>query len=107
MIKNFCFNKIKGTYTKPRLTVFSSNKNLYIQFIVDINNITLLSSSTLIKKIKIITNKKKKIELMAFDLCQKLLNKGIKNIILDTKKYNYYSKVNILFTLLQKHGIIF
>jgi ribosomal protein L18 len=107
MIKNIYFNKIKGTYIKPRLTTFSSNKNLYVQCIDDINNLTLLSSSTLIKKIKIINNKKKRIESVAIDLCQKLLNKGIKTIILDNKKYTYYSKINILLIFLQKYGIIF
>ena len=45
-------NKISGTAERPRLCVFRSNKNLYVQVIDDITGNTLVSASTLDKEIK-------------------------------------------------------
>ncbi len=44
--------KIKGTPERPRLTVFKSNKNIYIQVIDDISATTLVSASNLEKDLK-------------------------------------------------------
>jgi large subunit ribosomal protein L18 len=39
--------KIAGTSTVPRLAVFKSNNNIYVQAIDDLNHVTLASASTL------------------------------------------------------------
>ena len=44
--------KISGTSTVPRLAVFKSNNNIYVQAIDDLNQVTLASASTLSKEIK-------------------------------------------------------
>lgn len=38
--------KISGTATKPRLSVFRSNKEIYCQLIDDVNGVTLASVSS-------------------------------------------------------------
>ena len=38
-----------GTPEKPRMCVFRSNKNIYVQVIDDVNGVTLASASTLDK----------------------------------------------------------
>lgn len=40
-------NKISGTATRPRLTVFRSNKQIYVQVINDETSSTLVSASSL------------------------------------------------------------
>ena len=44
--------KISGTSAVPRLAVFKSNNNIYVQAIDDLNQVTLASASTLSKEIK-------------------------------------------------------
>jgi len=44
--------KIFGTKECPRLCVFKSNKNLFVQIIDDVAGTTLVSASTLEKEIK-------------------------------------------------------
>jgi large subunit ribosomal protein L18 len=42
-------NKIQGTLSKPRLSVFKSNNHIYAQLINDMNGKTLISYSTINK----------------------------------------------------------
>ena len=44
--------KISGTAECPRLSVFRSNSNLYVQVIDDTKGITLVQASTLDKEVK-------------------------------------------------------
>ena len=44
--------KISGTLERPRLCVYRSNTNLYVQIIDDVAGNTLVSASTLDKEIK-------------------------------------------------------
>ena len=40
-------NKITGTAERPRMSVFRSNKQIYVQIINDLNGTTLVSASSL------------------------------------------------------------
>ena len=40
-------NKISGTAERPRMSVFRSNKQIYVQIINDMNGTTLVSASSL------------------------------------------------------------
>ena len=42
--------KISGTPERPRLCVYRSNKNLFVQIIDDVNGVTLAEASTLNKE---------------------------------------------------------
>ena len=44
--------KISGTQDRPRLCVYRSNSNLYVQIIDDVAGNTLVSASTLDKNVK-------------------------------------------------------
>ena len=44
--------KISGTQDRPRLCVYRSNKNIYVQIIDDVAGKTLVSASTLDKEVK-------------------------------------------------------
>ena len=41
--------KINGTASVPRIAVFKSNNNIYVQAIDDLNQVTIASASTLSK----------------------------------------------------------
>jgi len=45
--------KISGTPERPRMNVFKSARNIYVQIIDDINRVTLVSASTIDKEINL------------------------------------------------------
>ena len=90
-----------------RLSVFRSTKNISAQIIDDINNLTLLSVSSVEKDIKIM-NKKNKTELskiVAEKLAKKAQAKKITKIYFDRGIYKYHGRVKILAETLRKNGM--
>lgn len=82
--------KISGCSTCPRVTIFKSNRTLYVQAIEDINGTTLCASSGLALRIK--ANKDGAIAL-ANDFAAKLKDKGIKEAVFDRNGYLYHGVI--------------
>ncbi len=84
--------KIFGTATRPRLSVFRSNKYLYLQLIDDENGKTLVAAST-----KELTGSKgTKTEEAGQTgrlLAKRALEAGIKTAIFDRRFYKYHGRV--------------
>jgi len=87
--------KIIGTGVIPRVAVFRSNKNLYLQAIDDQKGVTLAFASTLKDKDP------------AGRLAQALLSKRIKKIVFDRGGYLYHGKVKQLAQDLRAAGLEF
>ena len=90
-----------------RLSVFRSTKNISAQIIDDINNVTLLSVSSIEKDIKNM-NKKNKTELskiVAEKLAKKAQTKKITKIYFDRGIYKYHGRVKIFAETLRKNGM--
>ena len=90
-----------------RLSVFRSTKNISAQIIDDINNVTLLSVSSVEKDIKTM-NKKNKTEIskiVAEKLAKKAQAKKITKIYFDRGIYKYHGRVKILAETLRKNGM--
>ena len=90
-----------------RLSVFRSTKNISAQIIDDINNVTLLSVSSVEKDIKTM-NKKNKTELskiVAEKLAKKAQAKKITKIYFDRGIYKYHGRVKIFAETLRKNGM--
>ena len=90
-----------------RLSIFRSAKNISAQIIDDINNVTLLSVSSIENDIKTM-NKKNKIELskiVAEKLAKKAQAKKINNIYFDRGIYKYHGRVKIFAETLRKNGM--
>lgn len=94
--------KIKGTSTRPRISVFRSNKYIYAQAIDDEKRITVESSSSLKLKKDKKTQQAKKVGL---DLAKKLINKNIKRAVFDRNIYVYKGRVKALAEGLREGGI--
>ncbi len=88
-------SKIRGTAKRPRLTVFRSNKYIYVQLVDDISGKTLLGVSDLALNIKG-KNKKER----AFEVGKKVgelaLGLGISEAIFDRGSYKYHGRVKLL-----------
>ena len=99
--------KVYGDSNKPRLAVYKSNKNIYVQAIDDLNHKTIGSASTLSKELKIerltIDAAKKVGELMG-----DILNKNkIEEAVFDRGGYIYHGRVKALADGIREKGIKF
>ena len=98
--------KIKGTKDKPRVSVFRSNRNIYLQLIDDDKGQTITSASTLeFRKEKL--SGKEKAKKVAEIFAERLKNNGIERIVFDRGGYKYHGRVKIIADTLREKGIIF
>lgn len=99
--------KVSGTAECPRLCVYRSNTNLYVQIIDDVAANTLVNASTLDKEIKTKhANKEAANELGAL-IAKKALAKNIKNVVYDRGGYIYHGVVKELADAARKAGLEF
>ena len=101
--------KISGTAEKPRLAVFRSNKQIYVQLIDDLNGVTMLAVSSREKEIAANTGIKKteQAKLVGKSLAQKCKEKGIENVIFDRSGYKYHGRVKSLAEAAREGGLKF
>ena len=86
---------ISGIATKPRLSVFRSNKEIYAQLIDDVNGVTLLAASSREKEIGKGTN----IEVATAVgklVAEKALKAGVEVITFDRGGYLYHGRIKSL-----------
>ena len=86
---------ISGSATKPRLSVFRSNKEIYAQLIDDVNSVTLLAASSREKEIGKGTN----IEVATAVgklVAEKALKAGIETVTFDRGGYLYHGRIKSL-----------
>lgn len=87
--------KISGTSTKPRLAVFRSNKDIYVQLIDDVNGVTLASASSRSKEIAAQSGTKSEIsKIVGQTIGRKAKELGIETAIFDRGGYLYHGRVN-------------
>lgn len=97
-----------GTPQKPRLAVFRSLKNIYVQIIDDENSITLCSASTLEKSLNLkgVCNIEAA-KTIGKTAAQRALSKGIKNIVFDRGGHAYHGKIAALADAAREEGLVF
>lgn len=84
----------EGTTQKPRLSVFRSNTDIYVQLIDDINGLTLASASSKEKDIKAQkTNKVEKSKMVGEAIAKKAVELGINDVTFDRGGYLYHGRV--------------
>lgn len=86
--------KISGTAQQPRLSVFRSNSDIYVQLIDDTNGTTLASASSRDKDIKAQQGtKSEKSVLVGKALAAKAAAVGITTCVFDRSGYLYHGRV--------------
>ena len=84
----------EGTAQKPRLSVFRSNTEIYVQLIDDANGQTLAAVSSKDKSIKAQTaNKVVKSKLVGEAIAKKAVELGIQTVTFDRSGYLYHGRV--------------
>ena len=100
-------NKISGTAERPRLCVFRSNKNLYVQVIDDTKGTTLVSASTMDKEIKTKHSNKEAAKELGALIAKKAQAKKIKQVVYDRGGYLYHGVVKELAEAAREAGLEF
>lgn len=102
--------KVKGTSSRPRLTVFKSNKNMNVQIVDDSKGVTLVSASTLEKEIRSqikfggnIAAAKKVGEIIG----KRAIEKGIKSVCFDRGCNIYHGRVKAVAESARETGLEF
>jgi len=88
-------SKIKGTAQRPRVSIFRSNRHVYLQAIDDQKKITIASASDLKDKD------------LALRLAKELIDKKIKKVVFDRSGYQYHGNIEKIAQGLRKAGLEF
>ncbi len=97
--------KVSGTSTKPRLSVFRSNKEIYCQLIDDVNGVTLASAST--KGIAKVGNKVTQSSEVGKSIAAKAKALSVEKVVFDRGGYLYHGRVKSLADGAREGGLIF
>jgi len=98
-----------GTAEKPSMSVYRSNKGVYVQFIDDLEGRTLMAASSQEKTIqeKENLNKSQMAEAVGELAAKKALEKGIEQVLFDRNGYLYHGRVKALAEGARKGGLKF
>ena len=100
--------KIAGVDSKPRLSIFRSNSDIYVQLIDDVDGKTLASASS---KDKDITaqkaNKTDKSKLVGEVIARKAKELGIEKVVFDRGGYLYHGRVKAVADGAREGGLQF
>ena len=99
--------KVSGTQERPRLCVYRSNTNLYVQIIDDVNQTTLVSCSTLDKDIKTKYANKEAAKEVGTMIAKKAKAKNIETVVFDRGGYIYHGVVKELAEAAREGGLKF
>ena len=100
--------KISGSGSKPRLSVFRSNTEIYVQLIDDENGNTIASASS--KEKDIVAQKVNKVEkskLVGAAVARKANDLGIKDVVFDRGGYIYHGRVKAVAEGAREGGLVF
>lgn len=99
---------VTGTAERPRLAVFRSNTNIYVQLVDDLAGRTLASASSKVKEIadqKV--NKTEQAALVGAAIAEKAKAAGIENVVFDRGGYLYHGRVKSLAEAARNGGLKF
>ncbi len=99
--------KISGTSERPRLCVFRSNHNLYVQVIDDVAAKTLVQASTLDKEVTEKHSNKAAAKEVGELIAKRALEKNIKEVVFDRGGYIYHGVVKELAEAARQAGLVF
>lgn len=100
--------KIAGTTKKPRLSVFRSNTEIYVQLIDDVKNETLAAASSLDKDIlaqKV--NKSEKSKMVGSAIAKKATALGLSDVVFDRGGYLYHGRIKAVAEGAREGGLKF
>ncbi len=99
---------LTGTPSRPRLSVFRSDKHIYAQVIDDVNGVTLASASSIEKDNKLENGGNTEAAKVVGELVAKrALEKNIETVVFDRSGYLYHGRVKALAESARAAGLKF
>ena len=106
-IKKRIRKNVSGTSTRPRLSVFRSNKQIYAQVIDDVKGVTITSASSHVKDSAQKVNKTDQAKLIGKEIAENASKAGIKEVVFDRNGYLYHGRVKALAESARENGLKF
>jgi large subunit ribosomal protein L18 len=100
--------RVSGVSTKPRLSVYRSNNDIYVQLIDDVNGNTLVAASSREKDIvaqKV--NKTEKSKLVGASIARKATDLGISQVVFDRSGFLYHGRIKAVADGAREAGLNF
>ena len=97
-------NKVTGVAERPRMSVFRSNKQIYVQIINDLTGCTLASASSL--GLEAMPKKEQAAKVGAM-IAQKAIEAGITTVVFDRNGYLYHGRVKAVADAARNGGLKF
>jgi len=106
-IKQRIRKRISGTNERPRMTVFRSNKQIYVQLVNDLTGETVVSASSKNKEVadKKNISKSEQAKLVGKLVAERSLAKGINNVVFDRNGYLYHGRIKMLAESAREGGL--
>ena len=100
--------KVSGTSQKPRLAVFRSNAEIYVQLIDDVNGNTLAAASSRDKDIAAQKGTKlEKSKMVGEAIARKAKDLGLSNVVFDRGGNLYHGRVKNVAEGAREGGLVF
>ena len=103
-IKHRVRKNINGTADRPRMSVFRSNKQIYVQVINDVTGTTLVSASSLGMEA---CPKKEQAAKVGEAVTKKAIEAGITTVVFDRNGYLYHGRVKEVADAARNGGLKF
>lgn len=100
--------RVEGTMERPRLSVFRSNRHLYVQLVDDVKGNTLVAASTLEEALKDkLGGSIEGAKTLGGLLAKRALAKNISLIVFDRSGYLYHGRIKALADAAREGGLKF
>ena len=96
---------ITGTESRPRLSVYRSNKGYYVQLVDDLNQSTLLAVRS--QDLGLTSNSKETAKKVGQTIAEKAKAKGITSVVFDCSGYLYHGRIQVLADAAREAGLVF
>lgn len=106
-IKKGIRKKLAGSESRPRLSVFRSNKGIYAQIINDVTGSTIVSASSLSKDFSANGTKSEQSVAVGKLIAEKAIAAGVKEVVFDRNGYLYHGRVKSLAEGAREAGLVF
>lgn len=99
---------VRGSADRPRMTVFRSNKQIYVQLVDDDLGRTVVAAGSVEKEIEAVkVNKIEQARMVGKLVAEKALAAGIAEVVFDRNGYLYHGRVKSLAEAAREGGLKF
>ncbi len=100
--------RVMGDPSRPRLTVFRSNKHIYAQIVDDLSGRTLVHASSIDKSNRLSNGgNREAASAVGRALAERAVSEGISTVVFDRNGFLYHGRVQALATAAREGGLKF